>query len=87
MSLTEQPLTLGDVDGSVEAILNILDSYDAQQQCELEVVHFGIGDISENDVNMAEMFGGTSKGRHSRCFHSFCVQQILLTAGWFSVIS
>uniref|UniRef100_A0A669BTM8 Translation initiation factor IF-2, mitochondrial n=1 Tax=Oreochromis niloticus TaxID=8128 RepID=A0A669BTM8_ORENI len=48
----------GDVDGSVEAILNILDSYDAQQQCELEVVHFGIGDISENDVNMAEMFGG-----------------------------
>lgn len=75
------------MDGSVEAILNILDSYDAQQQCELEVVHFGIGDISENDVNVAEMFGGRSKGRHSRCFYSFCVQQILLTAGWFSVIS
>lgn len=52
----------GDVDGSVEAILNILDSYDAQQQCELEVVHFGIGDISENDVNMAEMFGGSIYG-------------------------
>nr|XP_024658507.1 translation initiation factor IF-2, mitochondrial isoform X2 [Maylandia zebra] len=51
----------GDVDGSVEAILNILDSYDAQQ-CELEVVHFGIGDISENDVNMAEMFGGSIYG-------------------------
>ncbi|KAG7232765.1 hypothetical protein INR49_008121 [Caranx melampygus] len=48
----------GDVDGSVEAMLNILDSYDAQQQCELEVVHFGIGDISENDVNVAETFGG-----------------------------
>ncbi|XP_042068636.1 translation initiation factor IF-2, mitochondrial [Haplochromis burtoni] len=52
----------GDVDGSVEAILNILDSYDGQQQCELEVVHFGIGDISENDVNMAEMFGGSIYG-------------------------
>ncbi|XP_005748657.1 translation initiation factor IF-2, mitochondrial [Pundamilia nyererei] len=52
----------GDVDGSVEAILNILDSYDAQQQCELEVVHFGIGDISENDVNVAEMFGGSIYG-------------------------
>uniref|UniRef100_A0A3Q0RMR9 Translation initiation factor IF-2, mitochondrial n=1 Tax=Amphilophus citrinellus TaxID=61819 RepID=A0A3Q0RMR9_AMPCI len=48
----------GDVDGTVEAILNILDSYDAQQQCDLEVVHFGIGDVTENDVNMAETFGG-----------------------------
>ena len=52
----------GDVDGSVEAILNILDSYDAQQQCELEVVHFGIGDVSENDVNMAETFAGMNTG-------------------------
>lgn len=55
----------------MEAILNILDSYDAQQQCELEVVHFGIGDISENDINMAEMFGGTSEGRHSDVFIHF----------------
>ncbi|XP_023286222.1 translation initiation factor IF-2, mitochondrial [Seriola lalandi dorsalis] len=52
----------GDVDGSVEAMLNVLDSYDAQQQCELEVVHFGIGDISENDVNMAETFAGSIYG-------------------------
>lgn len=44
----------------MEAILNILDSYDAHQQCELDVVHFGIGDVSENDVNMAEMFKGTN---------------------------
>ncbi|MEQ2280397.1 Translation initiation factor IF-2, mitochondrial, partial [Ameca splendens] len=47
----------GDVDGSVETLLNILDGYDSQEQCHLEVVHFGIGEISENDVNMAEMFG------------------------------
>nr|XP_020475928.1 translation initiation factor IF-2, mitochondrial isoform X1 [Monopterus albus]XP_020475929.1 translation initiation factor IF-2, mitochondrial isoform X1 [Monopterus albus]XP_020475930.1 translation initiation factor IF-2, mitochondrial isoform X1 [Monopterus albus]XP_020475931.1 translation initiation factor IF-2, mitochondrial isoform X1 [Monopterus albus] len=52
----------GDVDGSVEAILNITDSYDAQHQCELDVVHFGIGDISENDVNMAETFAGSIYG-------------------------
>lgn len=52
----------GDVDGSVEAILNILDSYDAQQQCELEVLHCGIGDVSENDVNMAETFAGSIYG-------------------------
>ncbi|XP_026179641.1 translation initiation factor IF-2, mitochondrial isoform X1 [Mastacembelus armatus] len=52
----------GDVDGSVEAILNVVDSYDAQQQCELEVVHFGIGDVSENDVNMADTFAGSIYG-------------------------
>lgn len=42
----------------MEAMLNVLDSYDAQQQCELDVVHFGIGDVSESDVNMADAFGG-----------------------------
>lgn len=49
---------LGDVDGSVEAILNILESYDADDQCQLDVVHFGVGDISERDINLAETFSG-----------------------------
>lgn len=44
----------------MEAILNILDSYDAQQQCQLEVLHVGIGDVSENDVNMADTFTGNN---------------------------
>lgn len=44
----------------MEALLGILDSYDAQQQCELKVVHFGVGEVSENDVNMADAFAGTS---------------------------
>ncbi|AWP05058.1 putative translation initiation factor IF-2 mitochondrial [Scophthalmus maximus] len=52
----------GDMDGSVEAILNLLDGYDAQQQCELDIVHFGIGDVSENDVKMAETFAGSIYG-------------------------
>ncbi|XP_041839931.1 translation initiation factor IF-2, mitochondrial isoform X2 [Melanotaenia boesemani] len=52
----------GDVDGSVETLLNILDSYDTQQQCQMDVVHFGTGDISENDINMAETFGGSIYG-------------------------
>uniref|UniRef100_A0A8C6ZUN4 Translation initiation factor IF- 2 domain-containing protein n=1 Tax=Nothoprocta perdicaria TaxID=30464 RepID=A0A8C6ZUN4_NOTPE len=42
----------GDVDGSVEAILNILDSYDAHHECKLEVIHFGMGDISETDISL-----------------------------------
>ncbi|MBN3278666.1 IF2M factor, partial [Polyodon spathula] len=52
----------GDVDGSVEAILNILDSYDADEQCELDIVHFGVGDISENDINLAQTFSGVVYG-------------------------
>ncbi|XP_037662757.1 translation initiation factor IF-2, mitochondrial isoform X2 [Choloepus didactylus] len=52
----------GDVDGSVEAILNIMDTYDASHECELELVHFGVGDISENDVDLAETFGGVIYG-------------------------
>ncbi|XP_068455646.1 translation initiation factor IF-2, mitochondrial [Clinocottus analis] len=52
----------GDVDGSVEAVLGILDGYDQQQQCQLEVLHFGLGDISENDVNMAHAFTGSIYG-------------------------
>lgn len=47
----------------MEALLNVLDSYDAQHQCQLDIVHFGVGDISENDLNMAEAFaGGRSRG-------------------------
>ncbi|XP_011812837.1 PREDICTED: translation initiation factor IF-2, mitochondrial [Colobus angolensis palliatus] len=52
----------GDVDGSVEAILNIIDTYDASHECELELVHFGVGDISANDVNFAETFNGVIYG-------------------------
>ncbi|XP_016859653.1 translation initiation factor IF-2, mitochondrial isoform X2 [Homo sapiens] len=52
----------GDVDGSVEAILNIIDTYDASHECELELVHFGVGDVSANDVNLAETFDGVIYG-------------------------
>ncbi|KAK1333064.1 hypothetical protein QTO34_006597 [Cnephaeus nilssonii] len=51
-----------DVDGSVETILNIIDTYDASHECDLELVHFGVGDISENDVNLAEAFHGVIYG-------------------------
>lgn len=38
--------------------MNLLDTYDASHECELELVHFGLGDVSENDVNFAETFDG-----------------------------
>ncbi|KAK2491485.1 hypothetical protein MC885_000535 [Smutsia gigantea] len=52
----------GDVDGLVEAILDIMETYDASHECELELVHFGVGDISENDVNLDETFCGVIYG-------------------------
>ncbi|XP_012873452.1 PREDICTED: translation initiation factor IF-2, mitochondrial isoform X1 [Dipodomys ordii] len=52
----------GDVDGSVEAILNIMDTYDVSHECELELVHFGVGDITENDINFAKTFHGVIYG-------------------------
>ncbi|NXS00682.1 IF2M factor, partial [Oxylabes madagascariensis] len=52
----------GDVDGSVEAILNILDSYDCEDECKLDIVYFGMGDINENDINLAEAFNGVIFG-------------------------
>lgn len=60
-----RPRRPADVDGSLEAILNILDTYDAEHQCRLDVVHFGIGDVSENDLNMAETFGGSARAPFS----------------------
>uniref|UniRef100_A0A8C4VLC8 Translation initiation factor IF-2, mitochondrial n=1 Tax=Gopherus evgoodei TaxID=1825980 RepID=A0A8C4VLC8_9SAUR len=58
----------GDVDGSTEAILNILDSYNADSECELDVIHFGVGDVSENDINLAETFKGEAS-----VLTTFCV--------------
>lgn len=78
--LTSQPhgfelsLYVGDVDGSVEAILNIMATYDASHECELELLHFGVGDISENDVNIAETFNGT--------YSSSCMLDCVAKSRW-----
>ncbi|PZC81791.1 hypothetical protein B5X24_HaOG212005 [Helicoverpa armigera] len=46
----------GDVDGSVEAILDILETYDEHDRVRLDLVHFGVGPVTPNDLETAEMF-------------------------------
>lgn len=47
----------GDVDGSLEAILDTLDTYNSKK-CRLDLIHYGVGSITESDVELAEAFKG-----------------------------
>lgn len=51
----------GDVDGSVEAILDILETYDSSQ-CQLNLLSYGVGIVTEQDVEMAAIFKGIVYG-------------------------
>ena len=53
----------GDVDGSVEAILDTLDSYDSKL-CRLDLIHYGVGNVTESDVELAEAFDGVCLCMH-----------------------
>lgn len=46
----------GDVHGSVEAILDVLDTYDANDKCRMSIVHYGVGEITEGDIELAKVF-------------------------------
>ncbi|XP_018403977.1 PREDICTED: translation initiation factor IF-2, mitochondrial isoform X2 [Cyphomyrmex costatus] len=46
----------GDVAGSVEAILDVFNTYGSDDMCQLSVVHYGVGPVSETDLQMADMF-------------------------------
>ncbi|CAK9813948.1 Translation initiation factor IF-2, mitochondrial [Anthophora quadrimaculata] len=46
----------GDVGGSVEALLDILNTYTFDNMCRLNVIHYGIGPIVETDIELAEIF-------------------------------
>lgn len=45
----------GDVDGSVEALLDVLDTYHSDR-CTLDLIHYGVGAVTEGDVKLAEPF-------------------------------
>jgi len=47
----------GDMDGSLEAILDILETYNSPH-CQLHLLSYGVGNISESDVEMAATFDG-----------------------------
>lgn len=46
----------GDVHGSVEAILDVLDTYDCTDKCRLNIVHYGVGEVVEGDIELAKTF-------------------------------
>lgn len=48
---------LGDVIGSVEAILDVLETYESKQ-CKLDIIHYGIGNVSVTDIEYADAFKG-----------------------------
>ncbi|XP_047111095.1 translation initiation factor IF-2, mitochondrial isoform X1 [Schistocerca piceifrons] len=52
----------GDVDGSVEAILDVLETYHSNSQCKLDLVHYGVGGVTETDIELAEVFGAIIYG-------------------------
>lgn len=50
---------LGDVIGSVEAILDVLETYKSTQ-CKLDIIHYGVGNVSISDIEYADTFQGRS---------------------------
>ncbi|CAG5124153.1 unnamed protein product [Candidula unifasciata] len=47
----------GDVDGTVDALLDVLDTYKSRM-CRLDLIHFGVGHVTESDVEIAADFNG-----------------------------
>ncbi|KAL7022062.1 hypothetical protein ACKWTF_012115 [Chironomus riparius] len=45
-----------DVHGSCEAILDVLDTYHDNDKVRLDIVHYGIGDVTESDMELAKLF-------------------------------
>ncbi|XP_028969003.1 translation initiation factor IF-2, mitochondrial [Galendromus occidentalis] len=54
----------GDTDGSVEALLDILETYDRHDDCRLDVVHYGVGPVSLSDLELAKTFDGIVYAMH-----------------------
>lgn len=44
--------------GSVEALLDVFNTYGSDDKCQLSVVHYGVGPVTETDLQMAGAFDG-----------------------------
>ncbi|CAH2046058.1 unnamed protein product, partial [Iphiclides podalirius] len=60
-------LLKGDVDGSVEAILDILETYDEHERVRLDLVHFGVGQVTPNDLEIAQAFNAAIYAFNVEC--------------------
>lgn len=56
----------GDVAGSVEALLDIFDTYTYDTICQLNIVHYGIGFITQSDIELANTFKGNILKEYSK---------------------
>ncbi|XP_013171174.1 PREDICTED: translation initiation factor IF-2, mitochondrial isoform X1 [Papilio xuthus] len=57
----------GDVDGSVEAILDILETYDDHERVRLDLVHYGVGHVTPNDIEIARAFNAVIYAFNVEC--------------------
>jgi translation initiation factor IF-2 len=48
-----------DVNGSLEAILNVMETYNAHEKVRLDLAHFEVGPIKKSDIDLAELFNAT----------------------------
>jgi len=42
----------------LDALLNVLDSYDCNEQCELKIVDFNVGSLKASDIERANLSNG-----------------------------
>lgn len=51
-----------DVHGSMEAILDVFDTYDSSEKCRLNIVHYGVGPVTDGDLELAKTFNAIIYG-------------------------
>ena len=51
-------LFAADVDGSLDALLNVLETYDCSDQCNLKIVDISLGNIKASDIERAALCNG-----------------------------
>lgn len=64
----------GDVDGSVEAILDVLETYDDNDTLKLDLVHYGVGHVTQNDLELAEAFKAIVYTFNTECSPQMAVE-------------